>query len=68
MVVSFPPSRAALADVAVAKLSPIGAEMARMMADPDAIDQVLADGSQRARAIAGPTLDAVKDIVGFVRS
>jgi tryptophanyl-tRNA synthetase len=29
---------------------------------------VLADGSARARALASETMDAVKDIVGFVRS
>ena len=28
---------------------------------------ILADGAERASAIAAPTLDAVKDIVGFVR-
>ena len=38
------------------------------MADPGHIDSILADGSQRARTIARPTMDAVKDIVGFVRS
>jgi tryptophanyl-tRNA synthetase len=41
--------------------------MKRLTADPGHIDAVLADGAERARAIARPTLDAVKDIVGFVR-
>jgi tryptophanyl-tRNA synthetase len=38
------------------------------MQDPAHIDAILADGSARARAIAGETMTAVKDIVGFVRS
>jgi tryptophanyl-tRNA synthetase len=58
----------ALADVAVAKLAPIGDEIRRMTADPVEIDRVLADGSARARVIAQPIMDKVKDIVGFIRS
>jgi tryptophanyl-tRNA synthetase len=38
------------------------------MQDPAAIDAILADGSARARKLAGPTMNAVKDIVGFVRT
>src|SRR5687767_1770186 len=60
--------KAALVDVAVAKLSPVADEMRRLMGDPGHIDAVLADGSGRARALASVTMDAVKDIVGFVRS
>jgi tryptophanyl-tRNA synthetase len=55
-------------DVAVTKLAPIADEMRRLMADPAHIDAVLADGSARARVIAAETMDAVKDIVGFVRA
>jgi tryptophanyl-tRNA synthetase len=58
----------ALVDLAVAKLGPIGTEMKKLMQDPAHIDAILADGSARARAIAGETMTAVKDIVGFVRS
>jgi tryptophanyl-tRNA synthetase len=57
----------ALADLAVAKLGPIGAEMKRLVADTAYIDSVLADGSTRAQALAAETMKAVKDIVGFVR-
>ncbi|QFU14919.1 tryptophan--tRNA ligase [Microvirga thermotolerans] len=60
--------KAALVDVAVAKLSPVAGEMRRLMADPGHIDQVLAQGSDRARVLAARTMDAVKDIVGFVRA
>jgi tryptophanyl-tRNA synthetase len=58
----------ALVELAVAKLGPIDAEMKRLIADPAYIDSILADGSARARAIAHETMNAVKDIVGFVRS
>ncbi|HEY8383860.1 MAG TPA: tryptophan--tRNA ligase [Microvirga sp.] len=63
----FSAFKAALVDVSVAKLAPIAGEMRRLMADPAHIDRVLADGSDRARAIARETMNAVKDIVGFVR-
>jgi tryptophanyl-tRNA synthetase len=63
----FSTFKAALADLAVAKLGPIGSEMKRLVQDPVYIDEVLADGSQRAQAIAADTMKAVKDIVGFVR-
>jgi len=63
----FSAFKAALADLAVAKLGPIGAEMKRLVADPAYIDSVLAEGAGRAQAIAADTMRAVKDIVGFVR-
>lgn len=55
----------ALAEVAVAALSPITAELRRLLADPAEVDRVLADGAQRAREIAAPVLAEVKAIVGF---
>jgi tryptophanyl-tRNA synthetase len=57
----------ALVELTVAKLSPVNAEMRRLVADPAYIDQVLADGAARARVLAAETMKAVKDIVGFVR-
>jgi tryptophanyl-tRNA synthetase len=57
----------ALADLLVAKLSPITAEMRRIKEDTAYIDSVLADGSVRAEALAAETMKAVKDIVGLVR-
>jgi tryptophanyl-tRNA synthetase len=64
----FSSFKAALVDLAVARLGPIGADMKRLVQDPTHIDAVLADGAERARAIAAETMNAVKDIVGFVRS
>jgi tryptophanyl-tRNA synthetase len=58
----------ALADLAVAKLSPIGDVTKRLQADPAYVESVLADGSARARAIAAPIVREVRRIVGFVVS
>jgi tryptophanyl-tRNA synthetase len=59
--------KAALVDLAVAKLGPIGSEMKRLAQDPSYIDSVLADGAGRAQVIAADTMKAVKDVVGLVR-
>ena len=56
----------ALADLAVAKLSPIVSEIKKLQADQAHVDAVLADGAARARAIAAPILHDVRKIVGFV--
>jgi tryptophanyl-tRNA synthetase len=64
----FSSFKSALVDLSVAKLGPIATEMQRLLRDPVMIDAILADGSARARKIAGETMKAVKDIVGFVRS
>ncbi|MDQ7071358.1 MAG: tryptophan--tRNA ligase [Rhodobacterales bacterium] len=55
-----------LAELAVAKLSPISGEMSRLMQDEGEIDRILADGAMRARAIAAPILAKTYDIVGMV--
>ncbi len=59
---SFKP---ALADILVERLSPVSAEMRRLMADPAEIDRTLAAGAARARALAAPILAQTKRIVGF---
>jgi tryptophanyl-tRNA synthetase len=63
----FSSFKAALVDLAVTKLSPIATQMKRLQADNSYIDAVLRDGAARARAIAAPVMDNVKDIVGFIR-
>ncbi|MEI6572108.1 MAG: tryptophan--tRNA ligase [Alphaproteobacteria bacterium] len=63
----FSTFKSALVDLSVARLGPIGAEMKKLTGDPAYIDSVLADGSERAGAIARKTMDAVKDILGFIR-
>lgn len=55
-----------LAELAVAKLSPISTEMARLMGEEAEIDRILARGAENARAIAAPILQQTYDIVGMV--
>ena len=57
----------ALTELAVAKLSPITAEMRRLTADPGAVDEVLRDSADRCKAMAAPVLEEVYRIVGFVK-
>jgi tryptophanyl-tRNA synthetase len=64
----FSKFKEALIELATAKLTPIGDEMRRLLADPVEIDRILADGARRARNIADPILAKTKDIVGFIRS
>ena len=63
----FSTFKGALTELAVEKLGPVGAEMKRLTADPAYIDAVLADGAERALAIAAPVMTAVKDVVGYLR-
>ncbi len=63
----FSAFKTALTDVLIEKLAPIRAEMIRLSADPDYVDSVLAEGAEKARAIARPIMDSVKDVVGLVR-
>ena len=57
----------ALAELAVAKLSPITSEMKRMVEDDRAyIDATLEKGAARARAIAEPVRIEVRKHVGFI--
>jgi tryptophanyl-tRNA synthetase len=64
----FSTFKKSLADLTVSRLSPVNAEMNRLLADPAEIDRVLADGASKARAIAAPIVETAKDIVGFLRS
>ncbi len=56
----------ALADLAVQHLAPIASEMRRYLAQPDAIEAVLANGAARAREIARSNMKDVRRIIGFV--
>jgi tryptophanyl-tRNA synthetase len=64
----FATFKPALAELAVATLAPINAEMRRLTADPGHLDRVLGQGAERAAAIAGPVISDVKEIVGFLAS
>ena len=56
----------ALAELAIAKIAPIGDEMRRLTDDPTLIDGFLADGADRARALAEPVMAEVRKHVGFL--
>ena len=64
---SFSQFKEKLTELAVAKLGPIGAEMQRLLAEPDEIDKVLSDGGARARALTAPVLADVFETVGFLK-
>ncbi len=55
-----------LADLAVAKLTPIAAEMRRLLADPAEIDRILKRGAVAAREKCAPVMKDVKRLVGLV--
>jgi tryptophanyl-tRNA synthetase len=55
----------ALTDLVVARLAPVSARMRGLLADPGQIDGILAEGAEKARAIAEPILADTKRIVGF---
>ncbi len=63
----FSTFKKALAEVATETLGRIGGDVKRLMDDPEHIDKILADGADRARTIATPIMDEVKDIVGLIR-
>lgn len=64
---SFSQFKEKLTELAVAELGPIGAEMQRLLAEPDEIDKVLSDGGARARALTAPVLVDVFETVGFLK-
>ena len=64
----FSALKEALAELAIAKIAPIGDEMRRLNDDPGAVDAVLADGAERARAIAEPVMAEARKLVGFLGS
>ena len=57
----------ALAALTVEKLSPIGADTRRLLAEPGHIDRLLFEGAARAEAIANPIVAEVERIVGFLQ-
>jgi tryptophanyl-tRNA synthetase len=62
----FSEFKGALADLAVASLTPIAGEMRRLLDDPAEIDRILKGGAERVSAIAEPVMADVKRLVGFL--
>jgi tryptophanyl-tRNA synthetase len=57
----------ALTGLAVEKIGPVAEETRRMMDHPAEIDRLLANGAERARAIADPILRDIKRVIGFIQ-
>ncbi|MEM6413057.1 MAG: tryptophan--tRNA ligase [Pseudomonadota bacterium] len=57
----------ALADLVVAKISPIGDEMRQLENNEDHVASILLSGAQRAADLADPIVRDVKEIVGFLQ-
>ena len=55
-----------LADVVVETLAPFRERSAEYLADPSALDAILADGAERAAALAEPMLARVYDRIGLL--
>ncbi|MBU4334943.1 MAG: tryptophan--tRNA ligase [Actinobacteria bacterium] len=55
-----------LAEVVVGVLEPFGDRVRGWLADPAALDDVLADGAARARALAAATLDRLYSVTGLL--
>jgi len=55
-----------LAELSVARLTPIATEMRRLMGDKAEIDRILKVGAEKAAEIAVPIMREVKQLVGFV--
>jgi tryptophanyl-tRNA synthetase len=53
-----------LLGVVLDALAPIQARYREIVADPDALDSILTDGAERARALAAPVLSRVKSAIG----
>src|SRR5215831_9380806 len=54
------------AEVIIESLRPIRDRFVALMADPSALDHILADGAERARAVADLKIQDVKRKVGFI--
>jgi tryptophanyl-tRNA synthetase len=55
-----------VAEVVVAAFAPIREKTETLLADPAALDRILATGAERARAIATQTMATVRDRFGFL--
>ncbi len=55
-----------LAEVVVSAFAPVRERTEKMLADEAQLDRLLAHGAARARQVAGPTMAAVRDRMGFL--
>lgn len=61
----FSAFKKALTELAVDKLAPITTRMNELMDHPEDIDQILLKGAARANELAQPTVQEMRDLVGF---
>jgi tryptophanyl-tRNA synthetase len=64
----FSAFKPALAELAVEKVGPIAGRMRALLDDPGHIDAVLADGAERAAALAEPVVREAFEIAGLLRT
>ena len=62
----FSTLKAELTDAAVAVLGPIAERMNALLADHAALDAILKEGAENAKAIAGPILAETRRLIGFL--
>ena len=55
----------AVADLVVTTLEPIRQRYLDLSAEPERLDALVAEGAERARLVAGPTLNQVKQLIGL---
>jgi len=63
----FGPFKEVLTALLVSSICPIGRETQRLLGDPAALDAILRNGAERARAIADPIVDEAERLVGFLK-
>jgi tryptophanyl-tRNA synthetase len=55
-----------VADVVIERIAPIRERYQELLANPVALDRLLAEGAERARSVAEPKIREVKERVGFL--
>lgn len=65
---TFAPFKAALADALVAKLEPIRTDIETLLKDRPHLDQMMAQGTEKARTISHETMSQVQEMIGLARS
>ena len=53
-------------DLVIEAVAPFRARMTELLADPGELDRTIADGADRARAVAAATMDRVRDALGLL--
>lgn len=62
---SYATLKADVSDAVIAALTPVQRAYAEIRADPAELDRILTAGSERARALAAPTLSAMRRAMGL---